>query len=79
MRQFDTRELEKDILREAKVLHIPIGTAEAIAQKTAKQVEKWIKKRPAVTVSDINQRTAIEIAKYNTDLAYVYQNRDKII
>ncbi len=77
--QFDEQELKNDIIREAKALGVPVGTAEVIAEKVAKLVAKWVNQRVTVTVDDINRRVALEIAKYQTDLAYVYQNRGKII
>ena len=79
MKQFNVKDLEADIMREAKILKVPEGSAKAIAENVVERVEKWIKSRPAVTLSDIDRRVAKEIAKYNTDLAYVYQNRGKII
>lgn len=79
MSQFNKQELEADIVREAKVIKIPEGSAKAIAKKVVCQVEKWAQKRPAVTLNDIDRRVAIEVAKYSDDLAYVYRNRGKII
>lgn len=76
---FDLAKLEAELLKEAKVVKIPAGTAKTVAKKVAEQVEKWVKKRPAVTLDDINRRVALEAAKYSDDLAYVYQNRGKII
>ena len=76
---FDVETLRKDILTEAKVLNLPSNTIRPIADKVAAQVAVWMAKRPAVTVDDLNRRIAMEIAKYNADLAYVYQNRGKII
>ena len=66
-------------MREAKALRMPAGAAEVIASKVAEQVSKWAAKRPAVTVDDIYRRIAVEAEKYSADLAYVYQNRGKII
>lgn len=76
---FSEEKLKTEIIAEAKILKIPESTAEIIATKTATEVAKWVAKRAAVTVDDVNRRVALEVAKYNSDLAYVYQNRDKII
>ena len=76
---FSEEKLKAEIIAEAKILKISESTAEIIASKTATEVAKWVSKRAAVTIDDVNRRVALEIAKYNSDLAYVYQNRDKII
>lgn len=71
--------LKKEILREAKVVKLPMGTAEVVAEKIAEQTLAWAKKRPAVTTEDLNRQIAKNAKKYSEDLAYVYQNRGKII
>lgn len=76
---FSEEKLKSEIIAEAKILRIPESTAEVIAERTAREVTKWVTKRAAVTNDDINRRVALEVTKYNSDLAYVYQNRDKII
>lgn len=78
-KEFNKQDLYEEILREAKVLAIPSGAAEAMAEKTAASVEKWVTKRATVTLDDIWRRVAAEAEKYNQDLAYVYKNRGKII
>lgn len=77
--EFDKASLQAELLREAQTLKIPAGAAEIIAVRVAERVEKWAMQRPAVTLNDINHRVASEVEKYSRDLAYVYQNRDKII
>lgn len=76
---FSEKELREELLREAKALKIPAGAAEVVASKVTEQVSKWAAKRPVVTVDDIYRRIALETEKYSADLAYVYQNRGKII
>lgn len=76
---FDEEKLKAEILAEAKRLHIAESTAEMMADKVVANVAKWVTKRATVTMDDINRRVALEMAKYNADLAYVYQNRGKII
>lgn len=76
---FSEKELREELLREAKALRMPAGAAEVITSKVAEQVSKWVAKRPVVTVDDIYRRIAVEAEKYSADLAYVYQNRGKII
>ena len=76
---FDAAALKCDILRDAKVLGMAESTAEIIADKVVAATTKWTEKRAAVTVEDIHRRVAIEVERYSADLAYVYQNRGKII
>lgn len=76
---FSIEDLKKDILHEAKLLKISETVAQMIAGRVAEKVEKWIEKRAAVTNDDLNRQLAKELQKYNADLAYVYQNRGKII
>lgn len=77
--EFDQQKLYDDIMKEAKMLRIAESTAEFFAKEAADKVTKWIEKRSAATIDDINRRVSAELAKYNADLAYVYQNRGKII
>ncbi len=76
---FSEEKLKDEILLEAKKLRLAESTAELMADKVVANVAKWVAKRTTVTVDDINRRVALEIAKYNMDLSYVYQNRGKII
>ncbi len=78
-RTFSQEELKLAIMCEAKALSFSLPIAEMIAGNTAGAVAQWVMKRPAITEDDLNRRVAKEIAKYNDDLAYVYQNRGKII
>ncbi len=79
MRQFNAQKLKADIMYEARVVGMPGGTSKPIAEKVAAAVEKWIQKRSAVTVEDINKRVSIEIEQYSPNLSYVYRNRGKIL
>lgn len=77
--EFNVQKLKQQILHDAKTVNMPIGTAEIVAEKVATEVAKWVEKRAVVTTDDINRRVYGEMLKYNSDLAYVYQIRGKII
>lgn len=77
--KFDETKLIKDIQKEAKSVNVPSDVAEVIAPKIAAAVAKWASKRSAITEADLNRRVTKEAEKYSADLAYVYQNRGKII
>ena len=78
-RAFSRRVLKRDILREAKVLRIAPGSAEAIADIVVEKVAKWAEQRAEITEDDLNRIVASKVAPYNEGLAYVYKNRGKII
>lgn len=71
--------LHEEIKREAKVLGIHPGTAEIIADKVVEKIMTWSKKRSMITEEDLYARLAKEIKKYNEDLAYLFESKDKII
>lgn len=73
------KKIHEDIKREAKVLGLHAGTAEIIADKVAEKVVAWGKKRSKVTEEDLNDKLAKEIKKFNEDLAYLFESKDKII
>lgn len=77
--KFDEEKISKDILREAKAVGISDDVAKVIATKVVAAVTKWASKRPAITEADLHRRIAKEAEKYSANLAYVYQNRGKII
>ncbi|MBQ8985421.1 hypothetical protein IJ076_02660 [Candidatus Saccharibacteria bacterium] len=63
----------------AKALEIPSGSANVFISHSIKAAEKSLKKRKIITKSDVTRAVAKELNKYNPDLAYVYENYDKII
>lgn len=72
-------ELAKQIVCDAKGAGIPSGAAKAMADKIAGKVIGWVEKRGTITETDLYRQLAKEAKKYSADLAYVYENRDKII
>lgn len=77
--KFSEKALLKDILKEAKVLKISNETAGKYAKIVSGRVASWVDKRTTVTQPDINRQVAKEIKKYNKDLAFIYENKGKII
>lgn len=69
----------QEIMREAKVLNMQAGAAEIIAKKVTEAIIKWGKNRAAVAEVDLNQRLAKETKKFNADLAYLFESKNKII
>lgn len=76
---FDAKRLEKELQREAKAVGLPENTAKVVSGRVAKKVAKWAENKSMITQSDLDRRIAQEAREYSQDLAYVYENRGKII
>lgn len=76
---FNKKTLVRDLKIEAKALGIPMGAAEIFIDKTVDGVAKKLEKKKIITKRDLERATVVELKKYNADLAYVYEIRDKII
>jgi len=76
---FSRTTLIADIIKNAKSLQIPSGSAKIFAEKTADEVESWLKKHPKITEADLYRIVAKYLSIYSKALAFFYQNRDKII
>ncbi|MBR5027008.1 hypothetical protein IKX64_00195 [Candidatus Saccharibacteria bacterium] len=79
MKTFNEKALKRDLLINAKALGIPSGAARTFVDKIVKNVSKTLKNKKIITESDLNRAVLKELNIYNADLAYVYENRDKII
>lgn len=73
------KSLETILKGHAKALDIPPGSAEVFIKKSLDAANKTLKNRKIITDNDITRIVAKELSKYNSDLAYVYENYDKII
>ena len=79
MENFDEKALIKTLKADARALDIPAGAAEAFINETLKNLKKTLKTKKIITEADLTRLISRELKKYNADLAYVYENRDKII
>ncbi|MBQ3465280.1 hypothetical protein IJH15_03680 [Candidatus Saccharibacteria bacterium] len=79
MEHFDAKKIEKELRIDAKAVSIPSGAAEVFIKKTLESVKKQLKNKTIITNKDLERIITKELKKYNADLAYIYQNRDKII
>ena len=73
------KDQEKILKIHAKALGIPSGSAEVFIKKSISAAEKSLKARKIITENDKIRAISKELKKYNRDLAYVYENYDKII
>ena len=79
MSTIDTKLLTKNLKIDAKAVGIPVGAAEIFIDKTLKAAQTALKSKTIITNEDLNRAITKELKKYNPDLVYVYENRDKII
>lgn len=79
MERFDIKKIEKNLKIDAKAIGIPSGAAEIFIEETLESVKKQLKNKSIITNKDLERMITKELKKYNSDLAYVYKNRDKII
>lgn len=63
----------------ARAMNIPSGSADIFIKKSIAAAEKALKNRKIITENDQIRAIAKELKKYNQDLAYIYENYDKII
>ena len=76
---FDQTELTKELKREARAVGLSENTTKVVSERVAGKVAKWVSDKDVVTQDDLYRRIAKEAKRYSQDLAYVYENRGKII
>lgn len=76
---FDANQIKKDLKIYARALNIPPGAANIFIDQTLSQAKKSLKSKSIITDADLTRAIVKELKKYHADLAYVYQNRGKII
>ncbi len=79
MEEIDENKIRKNLKIDAKGVGIASGAAEMFIENVMKELKKFLKSREIITEKDLNRFLVRELKKYNADLAYVYENRDKII
>ncbi|MBQ1298742.1 hypothetical protein IJH72_00155 [Candidatus Saccharibacteria bacterium] len=75
----DIEKIRKELKIDAKAVGIPSGASKSFIDETLKGMEKTLKGKKVITDNDLKRAIVKELKKYNSDLAYVYENRDKII
>ena len=79
MKKFDHQKIAKELKIDARALGIPSGSANLFIERTIKAANKNLSDKTIITQQDLDRAIIKELKKYNADLAYVYQNRGKII
>lgn len=76
---YSRNSIKQDIIEHGAGLGLPRGWLEQIAEITTQAVDDWIADKAMVTEDDIRRKVIMELEPLNADIAYVYENYDKII
>ncbi|MBR3236057.1 hypothetical protein IKF92_00010 [Candidatus Saccharibacteria bacterium] len=79
MYNLDEKDIIKTLKIDARALGIPSGAAEVFIQKSVKAALNSLQKKSIITDLDVKKAVTKELKKYHADLAYVFENRDKIV
>lgn len=71
--------VKESIIRHAKALRLPEGWGEQLAERVALATDRWIENKDMVTEDDITNFICKELEGLSPDIAFAYQNHDKII
>ncbi|MDR0957201.1 MAG: hypothetical protein LBM09_01325 [Candidatus Nomurabacteria bacterium] len=77
-KDFDKTRLAKAVHRSAVANSMPTGQAENFARYVVERVEKWIQDKAEITASELRLQTVATMAEYDSDVAYLYENENKI-
>lgn len=72
-------DIKRELKIDAKALDIPEGAAEVFIKRSLADAKKKVSDKKIITKMDLERAVVSELKKYNKDLAYAYENRDKII
>lgn len=78
-RLFSPDELVSLLRSDSRALGLPEGSVEPLARRVVEAVLAWLENRDIITKSDLDRVVGAELEKYSPDLAFVYQNREKVI
>lgn len=71
--------LTEELKLHAKALGLAPGSSDIFIKKSLTSAQKSLKSRKIVLKADLVRAVAKELKKYSPDLAYVFENYDKII
>lgn len=76
---FSPDSLVSELRADGRSLNLPENSVEPIIEKVLRAVLTWMENRDIITKSDLKRTVGLELEKYSKDLAFVYENREKII
>lgn len=71
--------VKQSILHCGLGLGLAEGWVELIAEKVASSMDKWVANKDIITETDIRKHVTNELVALSPDIAYAYENHDKII
>lgn len=77
--EYSHDDVKKNIIRHGAGLGLPRGWLEQVAEIAASAVDKWVESKSTVTEEDIRNQVINQLRPLNADVAYAYENYDKII
>jgi len=77
--EYSSSGIKESVLRNARSIGLPEGWAKQIATRVAKETDAWIADKEIATESDLRRQIIKVLKQLSPDLAYAYQNHDKII
>lgn len=75
----DAENIKHELKIDARALDIPDGAAEEFIRRSLVDAKKKVSDKKIITKMDLERAVSAELKKYNSDLAYIYKNRDGII
>ncbi len=77
--EYSSKGIQQNVLRYARSQNVPENWAKQIAERVSKATDAWIADKDTVTEDDLRKIIYKEIKVLDPDLAFAYQNHDKII
>jgi hypothetical protein len=77
--EYSSSDIKNNILKHARSIKMAPGWAEKVADIVAEKTDKWIENKEIVTEADLRRQIIKELKILSPDLAFAYQNHDKII
>ena len=77
--EYSHDDIKQSIIQHGKGLGMPQGWLEQIAEIAASAVDKWAASKHTITEEDIRNQVVNQLRPLNADIAYAYENYDKII
>lgn len=69
----------QSIMRQARAAKLPEGWARSLANTVADTTDRWILNKDIITEDDLRGVIIARLGELSPDLAFAYQNHDKII
>lgn len=75
--KYDKNRLTRSVQKISLANQMPIGEAENFARQVVNRVESWISDKVEITPAELRTQTAVVMAEYDPEAAYLYENENK--